>query len=175
MASAGRILIMPKGAYDPNATYEMLDMVSHNGTTWLAKKTVSGVEPSSANGEYWHSMIDFDIANNLTTEDDGKVLDARQGKLLDEKKLDKSGGTLTGPLGLGGGMGFLHADNKYAALQAAKDGNNFRYIRLMNPIQEGFTTAQAVQWAETNNGVENVYNLFGEHNIDYLKQLLGLV
>lgn len=82
MASAGRILIMPKGNYDSSATYEMLDMVSYNGTTWLAKKTVSNIEPSAANSEYWHNMFDLDIANNLTTTEEGKVLDARQGKVL---------------------------------------------------------------------------------------------
>lgn len=60
MASAGRILIMPKGAYDASATYEMLDLVSHNGTTWLAKKTVSNIEPSAANSEHWHNFVDFD-------------------------------------------------------------------------------------------------------------------
>lgn len=60
MASAGRILIMPKGAYDASETYEMLDMVSHNGKSWLAKKTVKGIEPSNANSEFWHNMVDID-------------------------------------------------------------------------------------------------------------------
>lgn len=60
MASAGRILIMPKGAYNASTTYEMLDMVNHNGTSWLAKKTVVGVEPSESNVEHWHSLLDFD-------------------------------------------------------------------------------------------------------------------
>ena len=57
MASAGRILIMPKGAYDASVTYEMLDLVSHNGRAWIAKKTVTGVEPSDANSEYWHNLL----------------------------------------------------------------------------------------------------------------------
>ena len=30
------------------------------------------------------------LANNLTTEDEGYALDARQGKALDDKKLDKA-------------------------------------------------------------------------------------
>ena len=85
MASAGRILIMPKGNYDSSATYEMLDMVHYNGTSWLAKKTAKGIEPSVANSEHWHNMFDIEIANNLTTTDAGKVLDARQGKVLNEK------------------------------------------------------------------------------------------
>ena len=89
MASAGRILIMPKGNYDSSATYEMLDLVHYNGTSWLAKKTAKGIEPSAANSEYWHSMFDLDIANNLTTTDEGKALDARQGKILNEKKQER--------------------------------------------------------------------------------------
>lgn len=35
------------------------------------------------------TQIEASVANNLTTTDAGKVLDARQGKVLDDKKLDK--------------------------------------------------------------------------------------
>ena len=63
MAIAGRVLIMPKGAYSASETYEMLDMVNHNGISWLAKKTVTGIEPSNANNEYWHNMLDISIDN----------------------------------------------------------------------------------------------------------------
>jgi hypothetical protein len=60
MASAGRILIMPKGNYNTETEYEMLDLVYHNGTSWLAKKTAKGIEPSDANSEYWQNMLNFD-------------------------------------------------------------------------------------------------------------------
>ena len=60
MASAGRVLIIPKGNYDGTTTYDMLDLVYHNGTSWLAKKTVIGIEPSDANAEYWHKFVDID-------------------------------------------------------------------------------------------------------------------
>lgn len=56
MASAGRILILPKGDYDSTKEYEMLDLVFNGGTSWLAKKTSVGVEPSDANTEYWFKM-----------------------------------------------------------------------------------------------------------------------
>ena len=82
MASAGRILIMPKGNYDSSATYKILDLVNHNGTSWLAKKTATGIEPSDANNEYWYKMVDFNIVNNLETTEEGSVLDARQGKVI---------------------------------------------------------------------------------------------
>ena len=57
MAVAGRILIMPRGAWDEDTAYEMLDLVSHNGTSWLARKACAGVEPSEANEEYWHDLF----------------------------------------------------------------------------------------------------------------------
>lgn len=50
----------------------------------------------------WAEKVDEDvvkkekIANNLTTEEEGYVLDGRQGKILDDKKFDKAGGTIDG-------------------------------------------------------------------------------
>lgn len=49
----------------------------------------------------WATQLDEDtvkkekIANNLTTEEEGYVLDGRQGKILNDKKFDKAGGTIT--------------------------------------------------------------------------------
>jgi hypothetical protein len=62
MTTAGKILILPKGDYDSSIRYEILDLVKHDGTSWLAKKEVpEGVAPSSANSEYWQNMFDINI------------------------------------------------------------------------------------------------------------------
>ena len=61
MATAGRILIMPKGVYDASATYEMLDLVSYNGKGWICKQTCTGIAPEE--GDYWSLM--FDASNVL--------------------------------------------------------------------------------------------------------------
>lgn len=82
MKTAGRILIIPRGTYDAKTTYEILDLVSYNGTSWLAKKTAIGIEPNNTNNEYWHKMFDFVIVNNLDEETEGCALDARQGTVL---------------------------------------------------------------------------------------------
>jgi hypothetical protein len=71
MASAGRILIMPKGNYNAETEYDMLDLVYHNGTSWLAKKKVVGIEPSDANSEYWHDLVNIGLGN----EDISKIGD----------------------------------------------------------------------------------------------------
>jgi hypothetical protein len=68
MANAGRILIIPKGEWNADETYEMLDLVKHNGTSWLAKKTSVGIEPSIAVPEFWHDMFDFkEMLENIKT------------------------------------------------------------------------------------------------------------
>lgn len=82
MANAGRILIIPRGDYNEEYKYEMLDLVGYGAATWLAKKTSIGIEPSEANTEYWFKFLGHSVANNLTTSKAGYVLDARQGKVL---------------------------------------------------------------------------------------------
>lgn len=69
MTTAGRILIMPKGDYDSNTRYEMLDLVYHSGTSWLAKKESTGIAPSDANSEYWQKMFDADAFTNAKIEE----------------------------------------------------------------------------------------------------------
>lgn len=61
MATAGRILIMPKGTWNAKTTYENLDMVAHSGRAWLAKKASVGIEPSDASAEFWHDFLGMDV------------------------------------------------------------------------------------------------------------------
>lgn len=46
----------PVGAYDPTATYQRLNVVYYNDSSWLVKKTVTGVTP--VEGEYYQLMVD---------------------------------------------------------------------------------------------------------------------
>lgn len=66
MQEAGRILLMPCGDYSASETYEMLDIVNHNGTSWICKKECTGQTPSDSNTEYWQSLgIAADLSNFL--------------------------------------------------------------------------------------------------------------
>lgn len=65
MASAGRILIIPKGNYNAAATYENLDLVFYNGDSWLCKKACVGITPSDGNAEYWHRFTEVDVHNKV--------------------------------------------------------------------------------------------------------------
>lgn len=53
-ASAGRVLLIPKGTYDAATTYEMLDLVRYGKSTFVGKKTSTGNTPdSNQDTEYW--------------------------------------------------------------------------------------------------------------------------
>lgn len=54
MRSAGRVLIIPKGDYDPTVTYEMLDLVTYNGAGYLCKQETIGHAPTNAT--YWQKI-----------------------------------------------------------------------------------------------------------------------
>ena len=83
MASAGRILIMPKGNYNTETKYEKLDLVFHSGASWLAKKDAVGIEPSDANAEYWFKMCE----GSNTTELEQRIA-AIENQLLSVTNLD---------------------------------------------------------------------------------------
>lgn len=68
MASAGRILILPKGNWNVESEYEMLDLVYYGGTSWLAKKPSVGIEPTDDNAEYWQKLFDGDAFTEATIE-----------------------------------------------------------------------------------------------------------
>lgn len=65
-ASAGRVLIIPRGNYNPIVTYYMLDLVKDGKSSYIAKKTVNGIAPhEDTTEEYWQLM-----ATNEDTEQD---------------------------------------------------------------------------------------------------------
>ena len=150
MASAGRILIMPKGSWEAEAEYTNLDLVFHNGTSWLAKIPSVGIEPSDENYNYWFKMC---IGADLSAF------------------LPLSGGNLTGQLGFSNGRGLISANDYGAYLQSKKDSKNYRHIRVESPTQ---ATGES-DWVKVVNCVDDVpkhYKLFGEHNMELLLSLL---
>ena len=55
-ASAGRVLLIPKGDWNADTTYTGLDWVRHNGAAWVCKNTCTGIEPTEANSDNWQIM-----------------------------------------------------------------------------------------------------------------------
>lgn len=55
----GRIVPLPRGAWDPEYTYDFLDMVRYNGTRYIARRAgLKGVTP--VDGEDWMRLSDTD-------------------------------------------------------------------------------------------------------------------
>ena len=62
MISAGRVLLMPKGEYNAATTYELLDLVTYQNSSYIAKGTTTGNLPTDST--YWQlSAYGGNIAN----------------------------------------------------------------------------------------------------------------
>ena len=62
MISAGRVLLMPKGDYNAATTYELLDLVTYQNSSYIAKGTTTGNLPTDST--YWQlSAYGGNIAN----------------------------------------------------------------------------------------------------------------
>ena len=81
-ASAGRVLLISKGDWNSSTTYTGLDMVRHNGATWVCKNTCTNVEPTEANADNWQMMArDGDIVTADTAMSDTST-NAVQNKVV---------------------------------------------------------------------------------------------
>lgn len=66
MTNAGRILIIPKGNWDAETEYDMLDLVNYGGASWIAKVKSKNVEPDDTNDMYWQKIAT--IGYNIKSE-----------------------------------------------------------------------------------------------------------
>lgn len=64
MISAGRVLLIPKGAWNDTDTYSMLDLVSYNGSSYIAKTSVPA-NTLPTNTSYWQLSAYGGSAANL--------------------------------------------------------------------------------------------------------------
>lgn len=71
--SAGRVLIIPCGDYDATRTYQMLDSVEYNGTSYLCKQQSTGNLPT--NKTYWQAMgaAGSGVSNFITLSEDERA------------------------------------------------------------------------------------------------------
>lgn len=73
MVNAGRVLIVPKGAWSNLTPYEMLDLVSDGDKAYLARQASVGVRPSEdASMTYWQPF--GSSASIATTDTPGLVM-----------------------------------------------------------------------------------------------------
>ena len=98
------------------------------------------------------------------TVSDGKVIGW-------DKTISASGGTMTGPLGLGGGKGSVSADEEGTFIQASKNDDEFTRLEVVNPSKEGASLEESAKIVEKKDGALSKFNLFGEHNMDLMSSL----
>lgn len=69
--SAGRILIIPRGDWDVQEEYKLLDLVRHNKVIYIAKKTSVNIAPDAdINEDYWFKF--YEPGTGLEDKANGK-------------------------------------------------------------------------------------------------------
>lgn len=86
MVNAGRILIIPRGAWDNLTVYQMLDLITYDGIAYIAKQTSTGINPKTDPNKdaYWQTFgsavvpdgetIVYDSNSDLAVNIDGTTL-----------------------------------------------------------------------------------------------------
>lgn len=68
-AIAGKVMIRPRGDYDPSAIYDKLDLVKYDNKPWLCRRNnIMGIAPSTDDPANWMNIIDVSIANADTLD-----------------------------------------------------------------------------------------------------------
>ena len=71
-ADAGRVALIPKGEWSSVGEYEILDVVSHNGSLYIAKQDSVNHEPIGKTDDYWMLGVDANVMTGATSQTDGK-------------------------------------------------------------------------------------------------------
>lgn len=85
MPVLGKVGLVNKGVYAAGTTYNALDFVKYNGSTFVALKSVKGVTPADdgTNWQYLARGAELALQNNLlTTQANTYALDAAQGPVI---------------------------------------------------------------------------------------------
>lgn len=77
--SLGRVSIVPRGEYDPTATYDRLDALTYRGSSYLALRTVRGVEPSGGDDYMLLAAAGDSDLPQVIAADNGKILQVVDG------------------------------------------------------------------------------------------------
>lgn len=73
----GRVRLNARGAYDNSASYEPLDVVSINGSSYFCRLPVQGVQPGTSGADsYWQFLVgvlgELDLANTVLITGSGE-------------------------------------------------------------------------------------------------------
>lgn len=101
-ASAGRVLLIPKGDWNAETTYTGLDWVRHNGAAWVCKNTCTGIEPTEENSDNWQMMArdgtEITVDAEISDQSENPVQNKAIKKYVDEhtpEVADMTGATAT--------------------------------------------------------------------------------
>lgn len=81
-ASAGRILLMPKGDYNSGTVYNSLDWVRHNNAAWVCNTDNTQNVPPSTSATQWNLLAADSAMSNLGDLNDVSISSEVNGQIL---------------------------------------------------------------------------------------------
>lgn len=150
MVSAGRILTLPKGDWNNTTMYNMLDLVSYNGITWLCKRQCVGITPSVEQVEYWQQF--GSAAPIASTSVAGLVMP--DGTTI---TIDPTTGAIAVPIAKTNGVGLVKPDGTTITIDAngtiSSTGGNLSNLGdvAITSLQNG----QTIVWNAANQKWQN--------------------
>lgn len=94
--SAGKIMPLPRGAYNENETYNILDMVTLDNKLWIAKKSgITGITPSKTATEWMMAVDGTTDVKALETEVDAKFASIDEQFLAKDTQISGLNGRVT--------------------------------------------------------------------------------
>ena len=194
MASAGRILIIPKGNWDEETEYNMLDLVFHNEASWIGKRASVGKEPTEDNKDDWMKMcgnvdltevllriaaLESQMLGTISLDDIDLTSYATKDELINY--LNKSsGGTLNGDLRLEKTLPRLQLKNTVTSRTLTIESGETGISSFGNYNSNSDQTN--LQLRKSSEGLSELlrvavdgsksYRLFGEHNLPLLKETI---
>lgn len=154
-ATAGKVLLLPKGEYSATTQYKVLDWVLYQGRPYVAKQTTTGnapiYEPTQANPDnYWQLLLDFPtVVDNVPTQNSNNLVKSGgvYSSLADKVKTDGSNASV---FSFGGSEG----SNFYYNSLSKDAGSNEDVTMVMARLTTALPYTADVSFFEANIGNE---------------------
>lgn len=135
--SAGRVMPIPKGAYDSATTYHVLDIVTYNGSSYICKATTTGNVPT--NTTYWQLNASGSAVSSLDEIGDVDITSVTNGQVL---KYNSSASKWENGDAESGGLlpHIIVISESGSTVSAVKDGTTINFTETSSGHFEGDVT-----------------------------------
>lgn len=167
---AGKVMIRPRGDYDPSAVYNILDLVKHDNKPWLCcRNNIMGITPNYDNRAEWMNIIDISIANADTLDGHDSTYFAKADHKHTARELAALPLTAGADVPITGDLYFQKVNNGSSRIYKNHSATLDLGLQIIDTLADG-TTVKLIVSANPDQiplGLvigDNGYSIYGTHN-----------